>query len=478
MEEVHNLLIPTSFFLLFFFCLSKVIKYIYACHENFPPSPPALPVIGHLHLLKKPLHQSLHKLTEKYGQILFLRFGTRKVLVVTSPSAVEECFTKNDIIFANRPRTLAGKHLHYNHKTMGSCSYGDHWRNLRRLTTLELFSTNRLASFSRVRQEEVQLLLKELQSKLQRKSSKGRAKTKISGACFQYHFENDRREKVLREGLLKWVDFQGLEKRMVKFKDKMDRIFQNLLDEHRRTRIMNSSSKDGMMTLIDVMLSQQETEPEFYTDDNMKGVIQAMLLAGSETSSTTMEWALSLLLNHPEAMRKAKAEIDTNVGQERLLDESDLPKLKYLQNVITETLRLYPPVPLLIPHESSDNCRVCGFDVPKGTMLLVNIWTMQRDAKLWENPTEFVPERFEGGEGEGYNMIPFGAGRRACPGAVLGKRVVGLALGSLIQSFNWERIGNEEIDMQEGTGITLPKAEPLNALCEPRLDMINLLLKL
>lgn len=208
-----------------------------------------------------------------------------------------------------------------------------------------------------------------------------------------------------------------------------------------------------------------------------------MLIAGSETSATTIEWALSLLLNHPEAMNKVRVEIDTYVGQDKLLNESDTTKLSYLQNVMTETLRLYPVAPLMIPHESSKDCNVCGFDIPKGTMLFVNLWTLQRDANLWVDPTRFVPERFEGSDsgelgGSVYNMLPFGVGRRACPGAVLAKRVVGHVLGALVQSFEWERIGPEEIDMTEGTGLTMPKLEPLVALCRPRQSMMKVLLNI
>ena len=118
--------------------------------------------------------------------------------------------------------------------------------------------------------------------------------------------------------------------------------------------------------------------------------MQAMVLGGSETSATTLEWALSLLLNHPEAMKKVREDLDNSVGQDRMINESDLPKLPYLQNVITETLRLFPVAPLLIPHESSNDCKVCGFDVPQGTMLFVNLWSLHRDANLWEDPTRFM----------------------------------------------------------------------------------------
>jgi cytochrome P450 len=274
--------------------------------------------------------------------------------------------------------------------------------------------------------------------------------------------------------ILKWIDFQGKKKKMVKLMKKMDCFLQKLLDEKRR----NWSNDQRNMTLIDVMLDLQQKEPEFYTHEIVKGVILVMLVAGSETSATTMEWALSLLLNHPEKMNKVKVEIDTYLRQDQLMNESDSLKLNYLQKVIMETLRLYPVAPLLIPHESSNDCNVCGFNIPKGTMLLVNLWTLHRDPNIWINPTWFVPERFEGGElsnDEIYNMLPFGIGRRSCPGSVLAKRFMGHALGSLIQSFEWERIEDEKINISDGIGLTMPKLEPLVALCKPRQAMIKAL---
>ncbi|TKY67833.1 Isoflavone 2'-hydroxylase [Spatholobus suberectus] len=500
-EATCRLTLISSVFVLLFVYVSKFILKRDGKSKILPPSPPALPLIGHLHLIKEPLYRSLHKLTEKYGHTIFLHLGTRKVLVVSSPSAVEECFTKNDITFANRPQTLAARHLNYNSRTIGFVSYGDYWRNLRRLTTVELFSTSRLAMFTSVREEEVRLLVKQLfedcrgeqmsmvdlkprllefsfNMMLRMISGKryyGKHAVALEGKEFQILMKEY--VELLGSGnlndifpVLQWFDFHGIEKKMVKLMKKMDSFLQMLLDEHCRNRRVSGGEKRRSMTLIDVMLDLQQTEPEFYTHETVKAVVLAMLIAGSESSATTMEWALSLLLNHPEAMNKTKVEIDTFVVQDHLLNELDITKLKYLQNVITETLRLYPVAPLLIPHESSSDCNVGGFDIPGGTMLLVNLWTLHRDAKWWVDPTRFEPERFEGREGGEvvYNMIPFGIGRRACPGAVLAKRVVGNALGALIQCFDWERIGHEEIDMTEGIGLTLPKLEPLVALCRPR----------
>ena len=202
-----------------------------------------------------------------------------------------------------------------------------------------------------------------------------------------------------------------------------------------------------------------------------------MVIAGVDTSSATLEWAMTLLLNHPEALKKAKAELDNQVGTNRLIEESDLPKLPYIQSIISETLRLFPPAPLLVPHVSSDYCQIGGFDIPANTMIIVNAWAIHRDPKSWEDPTSFAPERFGflGGINEArenYKLLPFGTGRRGCPGGGLAQRVIGLALGSMIQCFEWKKTSNEIIDTTEGRGITMPKLEPLEAMCKAR-DIIK-----
>lgn len=197
-----------------------------------------------------------------------------------------------------------------------------------------------------------------------------------------------------------------------------------------------------------------------------------MLLGGTETSATTLEWAMSALLNHPEILNKAREEIDTNIGLDRLVEESDISNLPYLQNIINETFRLHPAFALLAPHFSSKDCTIGGYNVPQGTILLVNAWAIHRDSKLWNDPTQFKPERFEK-EGETDKLIPFGLGRRACPGASLGQRTVGLTLALFIQCFEWKRISEKEIDMTEGKGATTPKLIPLEAMCKARSNVIN-----
>ncbi|KAL4339582.1 hypothetical protein GQ457_08G015040 [Hibiscus cannabinus] len=228
-------------------------------------------------------------------------------------------------------------------------------------------------------------------------------------------------------------------------------------------------------SMIDHLLNLQQSDPHYYTDGIIKGLILVLIFAGTDTSAVTLEWAMSSLLNHPQVLRRAKAEIDREIGEENLMDESDVPKLKYLQSIVLETLRLYPAAPLLLPHMPSSDCSIGGYNVPRGAIVLINAWSIHRDPNSWEDPTSFKPERFENGEeiegnddSQSHKLMSFGLGRRACPGEGQAQRVMGLTLGALIQCFEWERVDGHEIDMVEGTGITMRKAHPLKALCKAR----------
>ncbi|KAB1222355.1 Isoflavone 2'-hydroxylase [Morella rubra] len=334
--------------------------------KHLPPRPPSLPILGHLHLLKKPLHRTFHSLSQKYGQIFSLRFGSRLVVIVSSPSVVEECFTKNDIVLANRPQTLRGKHLAYNHTTITGAPYGDHWRNLRRISALEIFSTNRLNMFLGIRRDEVKQLLRKLSRNSCQDFAKEELKSMFSNLTFniimrmvagkRYFGEDVKDEEeaiqfreIMKEvftnagasnlgeyvPLLRWIDHGGLEKKMMRLGKKMDAFFQGLIDEKRSQEAKGN-------TMVDHLLSLQTSQPEYYTDQIIKGLIIVLILAGTDTLAVTLEWAMSNLLNNLDMLKKVRVELDSKIGQEKLMDEADASKLHYLQNIISETLRLYP----------------------------------------------------------------------------------------------------------------------------------------
>ncbi|ESR44911.1 hypothetical protein CICLE_v10002486mg [Citrus x clementina] len=203
--------------------------------------------------------------------------------------------------------------------------------------------------------------------------------------------------------------------------------------------------------------------------------MQALILGGTDTTMVTLTWALTLILNHGDVLKKAQDELDTHIGRERQVNESDTKKLVYLQAIVKETLRLYPATPLSVPHESIEDCTIAGYHVPAGTRLFVNIPKIQRDPNVWEKPNEFRPERFLTTHkdidvrGQNFELIPFGSGRRGCPGISFALQVLLLTLASLLHGFEFATPGDEPLDMSEGVGLTNLKATPLQVLLTPRL---------
>ncbi|RCV32707.1 hypothetical protein SEVIR_7G008500v4 [Setaria viridis] len=478
-------------------------------HRRLPPSPPSLPIIGHLHLFKKPLHRSLAALAAAHGPVLLLRFGSRRVVHVAHPAAAEECLTTHDATFANRPQLPSARHLSNGYTTLGSSSYGPNWRNLRRIATVDVFSTHRLLRSTGIRAGEVRHMARRLFKDAAGADASRPASADVKTRAFELALntvarmiagkryygddeddsgpssvEAERFRAMVREyfamhgasnlqdfvPVLALVDIGGVNNRAIRLSKARNEWAQRLIDEHRAAA---AAGREQGKTMVGDLLEMQASDPEAYSDKVIRALCLSILQTGTDTSSGTIEWAMALLLNHPAAMAKARAEIDEVVGTVRILEESDLPNLPYLQFVVRETLRLHPIAPMLAPHESSADCSVAGYDIPAGTMLLFNVHTMHLDARVWgEDAERFSPERFEGGKSEGKWMLPFGMGRRQCPGEGLAMRVVSLALGTFVQCFEWRRVGDEEVDMTEGSGLTVPKAVPLEALYWPRPKMV------
>ncbi|KAI3460180.1 hypothetical protein Pfo_016843 [Paulownia fortunei] len=491
------------FFIIFlylplFLVLYFVTQNLFHKLQNLPPGPfLAFPVIGHIYLLKKTLHKTLHGLSKKYGPVFSLQLGSRLTLVVNSPSAAAECLYKaNDAIFANRPRLFVGKHLGYNYTSIVWAPYGDHGRNLRRISSVELLSSHRIQSLSQIRLDEVQTLIRHLfemrniifellfnvmTTMILGKRYYGKNEVNSEEAKEFQDIITQMHQIVSKSTLDEFIPFlswfRKTEDNYKAIQERSDKFFQDLIEGIRGRGANHSPSNEKGKTMIEVLLSLQETDPEYYTDEIVKSLTAVLLQAGSDTSVATMEWAMSLLLNNPAVLKKVQSEIDHHVGHDHLIDDSDLSKLPYLHCIISETLRLYPVAPLLLPHESSEDCTIGGFHVPRGMMLLINAWAVQNDPKIWEDPGMFRPERFMTKEGikEEFKHMPFGTGRRGCPGEALAMRMIGLALSSLLQCFDWQRVSGDLEDMAENSGVVLSKAQPLMARCWPRPSMVNLL---
>lgn len=186
--------------------------------------------------------------------------------------------------------------------------------------------------------------------------------------------------------------------------------------------------------------------------------LQDVFAGGTGTTASAMTWTMSELMRNPRVMKKVQAEVRSVVGRKGKVTKSDTKELSYLRLVIKEALRLHPPAPLLIPRECVERCEVHGYEIPARTRVVINAWAMGRDPRYWDEPLVFMPERFEGGsvdfKGTNFEFIPFGAGRRICPGIVFGLATMELALANLLYHFNWSLPdGTVELDMAEGFGL-------------------------
>ncbi|CDP12826.1 unnamed protein product [Coffea canephora] len=276
-----------------------------------------------------------------------------------------------------------------------------------------------------------------------------------------------------------WIDFldlQGYIKRMKILSKKFDRFLEHILDEHNAQRKDETDcvSKD----MVDVLLglADDPTLEVKLERHGVKALILDLLAGGTETSATTVEWAISELLKNPEILNKAAEELDRVIGQNRWVNEKDMPNLPYIEAIVKETMRMHPVVPLLVPRCAREDCKVAGYDIQKGTRVIVNVWSIVRDPESWEKPEVFWPDRFMGKDidfkGQDCKFLPFGAGRRMCPGYSLGLKVIQSSLANLLHGYRWKLPNDmkpEDLDMEEIFGLTTPRKIPLVAIVEPRL---------
>ncbi|XP_052200411.1 trimethyltridecatetraene synthase-like [Diospyros lotus] len=505
MEPSYSWLVPSIASLLTLAILSKL--FIFGRRRNLPPGPRPWPIVGNLNLIGPLPHQSLHNLSQKYGHLMQLKFGSFPVVVASSAEMAKQFLKTHDQTFASRPAMAAGKYTTYNYNDLTWAPYGPFWRQGRKVFLSELFSLKRLESFEYIRVEERQASLARL-FKLSGKPI--RLKDHLSrltlsvisrivlGRKYVGESVDDKSIVVLEEfqeildelfllnGVLNigdwipWIEFldlQGYVKRMKTLKEKLDRFNEHVLVEHEVRRKLEGK---GFVPrdMVDVLLELADDsylEVKF-TSDSVKGFIQDLIAGGTDTSATTVEWALSELLKHPNLITKAIEELDRVVGKERWVEERDFPHLPYLDAIVKETMRLHPVAVLLAPHQALEDCQVAGYHISKGTRVFINVWSMGRDPKLWESPEQFQPERFLGKaidvKGHSFELIPFGSGRRMCPGYNLGLKMICSSLANVLHGFHLklpEDVKEEDVSMEEVYGLATFRKVPLVAVMEPRL---------
>ncbi|KAL8521900.1 hypothetical protein ACS0TY_012161 [Phlomoides rotata] len=451
---------------------------------NLPPSPPKLPLIGHLHHLVGELpHHALARVAKKYGPVLHLQLGEVPAVVISSAEAAKEVLKVQDPSCADRPDSIGSKIMWYDHADIAFSPYNEYWKQMRKICILELLSAKNVKSFGHIRQDEVSRLVESLKLRsgevvdLRKKVFGVTSSITCRSAFGKVVKQSDALIEMLSTAvtmaggfeladlfpsskllnLLTWNKYK-----LLRMRRKLDAIIDEIVEEHRLKQSGEFEGED----IVDVLLRMQRSrEIEFpITNHNIKAVVFDMFSAGTETTSTTIDWAMAELMRNPDVLAKAQGEIRDAFNEKWRVEESDMQGIKYLKLVIKETLRLHPPIPLL-PRACREECKVDGYTIPVKSKVMVNIWSMGRDPEYWKKPESFRPERFEEESsvdftGNNFEYIPFGAGRRICPGMNFGLANVEYALAQLLYHFDWEiprGMSRDDIDMTEAEGIAVSR---------------------
>ncbi|CAN6559665.1 unnamed protein product [Malus baccata var. baccata] len=531
---VLELLFLFSFLLTIFLLLRPV--FVSKSETLLPPSPLALPIIGHFYLLGPLLHRSFYKLSLQFGPLFSLRLGSVPCIVVTSPEIAKAFLKTHELSFISRAQTIAIERLTYNYSTPGFAPYGPYYKLIKKLSVNEFLSNRNVSNFASIRTQEYLSLLR----LLAKKAESGEAINLTEE--LPKHFNNviakmmlgnskgssaegrdEEARLVAREvtrifgefnlsdfvWFCKKLDLQGFGKRIENTHRRYDALMEKVISEREELRKKNMKNggdnveeemvlKDFLDVLLDLLeKGSGEIEGVKFTRVHIKALIMGFFTAGTDATAILMEWALAELINHPKVLKKVREEIDQAVGNKRLLVESDGPNLPYIQAVIKEACRLHPPVSV-VTRKCVEKCKFGKYVIPENTMLFVNVWAIGRDPKYWENPLDFQPERFlsqplSGGRdgtsaldvrGQHFELLPFGSGRRICPGVNLVMQMLPSLLGAMVQCFDWKVIGPQQkkmngndliLEMDERPGMTTPRAHDLVCIPVARLNLLDVL---
>ncbi|KAM7503076.1 hypothetical protein LguiB_001980 [Lonicera macranthoides] len=490
--------------LLFIFFLFFILKNVNSSKDQnlkkLPPGPSKFPIIGNLHQLAGALpHHALRNLAKKYGPIMHLKLGQISTLIISSPDGAKEVMKTHDLIFAYRPQLTSVSILTYNDSDIVFAPYGDYWRQLRKICVLELLSAKRVLSFKSIREEEVRNLIQSI-SLSQQQGVPINLSEMVFAAINNITMravigtrckDQDKLIVAIKESLkltggfdlpdlfpsLKFLhSISGAKGSIEKVHNKVDKILDNIIKDHKERRGNDGMIDSGEEDLVDVLLRVQASDGLDFplSANNIKAVMKDLFTAGTDTSATTIEWAMSELIRNPKVMEQAQAEVRKVLKGQNKVEEKDMDKLNYMKCVIKETFRLHPPTPLLVPRESREQCEINGYEIPIKTKVLINVWAIGRDPENWSNAESFEPERFEGSsidfKGMDFKFIPFGAGRRICPGMSFGIADVELPLAQLLYHFDWKLangIKPQEIDMSEAFGAAVRRKNDLYLIPTP-----------
>ncbi|KAG6724708.1 hypothetical protein I3842_03G269800 [Carya illinoinensis] len=495
-----SLLIPSLLFFLVLIFWKRSWKARGSILKLPPPGPRKLPFIGNLHQLigsgSLP-HHSLRNLAKKYGPVFHVQMGELSTVIISSPKAAREVLMTHDLSFAQWPTTFLAADIFPNARSgLFSYPFNDYYKQIRKICTQELLSAQRFHAFWSVRDEEISNLIESISSSqgLPFNLSKGLlslANNTISRTSFgeksksQNEFIQLVKEMTtLSQGFnvpdlfpsVKFLSFfTGMTRALERLFRQIDKILQDMIDDHKKEMMRNDyPHKEDLIHAFLKLQKSSEMQMDI-TTTQIKAVSLDLYIGAGESTAITLEWAISELLKHPRVMEKAQAEVRQALRGKGKLEETDIQKLDYVKSVIKETLRLHPPVPLLIT-ECRERCKVGEYDIPVKMKAIVNAWAIGRDPEYWINADNFQPERFLGSsnidfKGTDFEYIPFGAGRRICSGLQFGAATLEIALTQLLYNFDWELPNGmkpEELDMTEADGATSRRKNDLYVIATRR----------
>ncbi|KAL3342790.1 hypothetical protein AABB24_026701 [Solanum stoloniferum] len=494
-----------------YFLLVPLLVFIYFLHQWFfspsniknklsPPSPTKLPIIGNLHQLGSLPHRSLHKLSKKYGPLMLLHFGSKPVLIASSVDVARDIMKTHDLVWSNRPKSSMADGLFYGSKDMAFSPYGEYWRQIRSVMVLHLLSNKRVQSYRHVREEETSNMIDKIRQQCDfvidlRDVLSCMTNNIISRVAIGRTYNEGESgidlKTLLEETLmlvgtfnvgdyipwLKWLNkIKGLDTKVKKVAKDLDAFLESVIEErvirNKKAEYSVGEAKD----FVDVLLEIQNGKETGFTlqRDSLKALLLDAFVAGTDSTYTVLEWTMTELLRHPRVMKKLEDEV-RELGQGKTeITEDDLGNMDYLKAVIKESLRFHAPVPLLVARESMEEVKLLDYNIPAKTEVLINAWGIGRDPLSWDDPEEYKPERFLNSnidvKGLNFELIPFGAGRRGCPGIPFAIMVNELALANLVHKFNFalpNGIKGEDLDMTECNGLAVRRKSPLLVVATP-----------
>ncbi|PSR91551.1 Flavonoid 3',5'-hydroxylase [Actinidia chinensis var. chinensis] len=476
-----------------------------------PPGPRGLPIVGYLPFLSANLHEQFTELAHQYGPIYKLWLGQKLYVVLNSPSLAKEVVRDQDKVFSNRDPPVSALVASYGGLDIVWAPHGSYWRAMRKVFVRDMMSNSSLEATYNLRKDEISKAIREVHSKIGTPVNIAEitfltemdvVMNMLWGSTVDIQVDHGVRTEF-REVISKMVellatpnlsdffpvlktfDIQGVAREMERLHVWVDRILDSIIDARMKmstVEIAEAFNKKGKKDFLQILLElkgQEETGATM-TLEQIKALLTDIVVGGTDTSATMVEWAMAEIMHNPEVMKKVQEELSDVVGTNNIVEESHVPKLHYLNALLKETFRLHPALPLLVPKRPDQSCIVGGYTIPKDTRVFLNVWAIHKDPEVWDSPSEFKPERFlgEGSKcdynGNNFHYLPFGSGRRICAGLPLAEKMVIHLLASLLHSFNWHLPEGEKLDLSETFGIVMKKKIPLVAIPTQRLSSLKL----